>query len=135
MTFRRRMHWWVATAAVLLLAVAACSSSASSAVSASTGSSTGTASKPITVTYWTSSSQAEINWIDSHFNSSHSTIKVQGQYIASADDTPAKEISALKSNTEPNVVIGQDPSELPLLEESGKIVDLSSALSAQDSTL
>jgi multiple sugar transport system substrate-binding protein len=125
MTLRR----WAVPAAVLLLAVAGCSSSASPS------STTGTAAKPITITYWTSSSQAELNWIDSHFNSSHSTIKVAGQYIASADDTPAKEISALKTNTEPNVVIGQDPSELPLLEESGKIVDLSSALSAEDSTL
>ena len=130
MTFRR----WAAAAGVLTLAMTAtaCSSSGSSAPGKSAA---GTTTKPITITYWSSSSQAEINWIDSHFNSSHSTIKVQGQYIASADDTPAKEISALKTNTEPNVVIGQDPSELPLLEESGKIVNLASSLSAEDSTL
>jgi multiple sugar transport system substrate-binding protein len=130
MTFRR----WAAAAGVLTLAMTAtaCSSSGSSAPGKSAA---GTTTKPTTITYWSSSSQAEINWIDSHFNSSHSTIKVQGQYIASADDTPAKEISALKTNTEPNVVIGQDPSELPLLEESGKIVNLASSLSAEDSTL
>src|SRR6202453_3305514 len=124
MTFRR----WAAAAGVLTLAMTAtaCSSSGSSAPGKSAA---GTTTKPITITYWSSSSQAEINWIDSHFNSSHSTIKVQGQYIASADDTPAKEISALKTNTEPNVVIGQDPSELPLLEESGKDLYTSTARS------
>lgn len=69
-----------------------------------------------------SSSQAEISCLDSHFNATHSSVKVSGQYIASADDTTAKEVSAIKSNTEPNVVIGQDPSALPLLAESGKVV-------------
>ena len=115
----------------LTLAAAACSSSSSSSGSSAAG----TSSKPVTITYWSSSSQAEINWIDSHFNSTHSTVKVQGQYIASADDTTAKEVTALKTGTEPNVIIGQDPSALPLLAESGKIVDLSSALSAQTNTL
>src|ERR1700733_8957859 len=119
--------------ASLTLTVAACSSSSSSPTSAS--STPGTAAKPVTITYWTSSTQAGINWIDSHFNATHSTIKVQGQYITSADDTTAKEISALKTNTEPNVIIGQDPSALPLLAESGKIVDLSSALSAETNAL
>jgi multiple sugar transport system substrate-binding protein len=125
-------------ASTLTLAAAACSSSSSSSPSASAAGSQGTvgsAAKPVTITYWTSSSQAEINWIDSHFNSTHSTIKVQGQFIASADDTTAKEVSALQSNTEPNVIIGQDPSALPLLAESGKIVDLSSALAAETNAL
>src|SRR6202034_1605843 len=115
----------------LTLAAAACSSSSSSSGSSAAG----TSSQPVTITYWSSSSQAEINWIDSHFNSTHSTVKVQGQYIASADDTTAKEVTALKTGTEPNVIIGQEPSALPLLAESGKIVDLSSALSAQTNTL
>ncbi|HEY1624530.1 MAG TPA: ABC transporter substrate-binding protein [Streptosporangiaceae bacterium] len=120
----------------LTLGAAACSSSSSSSAGSSAGASAGgTSSKPATITYWTSSSQAEINWIDSHFNASHSTIKVHGQFIASADDTTAKEISALQSNTEPNVIIGQDPSALPLLAESGKIVDLTSALSAETGAL
>ena len=114
---------------VLLLALAAtaCSSSASSSGSAP--------GKPVTITYWTSTTQAEINYLDSHFNATHSTIKVQGQYIASADDTTAKEVAALKSGTEPNVVIGQDPSALPLLADSGKIVDLSQPLAAETNAL
>jgi ABC-type glycerol-3-phosphate transport system substrate-binding protein len=120
----------VAAAGLLLAAgLAACSSS-------SPGSSPASSSgKPVTLTYWTSSSQAEINWLDSHFNSAHSTIKVQGQYIASADETTAKEVAALKTGTEPNVIIGQDPSALPLLAESGKVVNLGGALSAETASL
>ena len=64
----------------------------------------------------------------SHFNQTHKDIKVKGQYIASSDNLTAKEVSALKSNTAPNVVIGQDPSSLPLLAQSGKVVDLSDSL-------
>jgi multiple sugar transport system substrate-binding protein len=117
----------IAGASLLALAMAACSSSSSS--------SPATSGKPQTITYWSSSSQAEINYLDSHFNATHSTVKVQGQYIASADDTTAKEVAALKSGTEPNVVIGQDPSALPLLAESGKVVDLSKPLAAETNAL
>jgi multiple sugar transport system substrate-binding protein len=58
-----------------------------------------------------------------------------GQYIASADESTAKEVAAIKTGTEPNVVIGQDPSALPLLAESGKVVDLTSALKTQTADL
>jgi multiple sugar transport system substrate-binding protein len=130
------MRRQVAIIGTILLALTAAACSSSSSGSSSSGTSgAGTASKPVTITYWTSSTQAEINWIDSHFNATHSTIKVQGQYIASADDTTAKEVSALKTNTEPNVIIGQDPSALPLLAESGKIINLSSALTAETDAL
>ena len=114
-------------AALLALTAAACSSSSSS--------SGATSGKPVTITFWSSSTQAEINWLDSHFNATHKNIKVQGQYIASADETTSKEVSAIKSGTEPNVVIGQDPSALPLLAESGKVVDLSKSLTSQTATL
>lgn len=114
----RILQWqaMIGGAALLALAATACSSSGSPA------------GKTVTITYWTSSSQAEINYLDSHFNATHSSIKVSGQYIASADDTTAKEVSAIKTGTEPNVVIGQDPSALPLLAESGKVVNLSQPL-------
>ena len=79
----RRIWWTIAGAALLATVVAACGSSSGSSAG-------GTAGKPVTITYWSSSSQAEINWLDSHFNASHTTVKVQGQYIASADDTTAK---------------------------------------------
>jgi multiple sugar transport system substrate-binding protein len=122
-----RRQLTIAGMALLALTAAACSSSSSS--------SGATSGKPVNITYWSSSSQAEINWLDSHFNATHKNIKVQGQYIASADETTSKEVSAIKSGTEPNVVIGQDPSALPLLAESGKVVDLSKALAAETATL
>jgi len=122
----RRRGWRViAGLSVLALAATACSS----------GSSGSPKSGTVTITYWSSSTQAEINWLDSHFNATHHGVKVQGQYIASADDTTAKEVSALKSGTEPNVVIGQDPSTLPLLAESGKVVNLKTPLAAETAGL
>ncbi len=106
---------------------AACSSSGGSGSSSPAG--------PATVTYWTSGTQAEIKYIDTQFDKAHPGIKAVGQYIASADETTAKEIAAIKSGTEPNVVIGQDPSALPLLAESGKVVDLTAALKTQTAQL
>src|ERR1700677_3179709 len=99
------------------------------------GSSGSTSKGPHAITFWLSGTQAEINYLVSHFNATHHGIKVQGQYIASADDTTAKEVAAIKSGTEPNVVIGQDPSALPLLAESGKVVDLSASLKTQTADL
>jgi multiple sugar transport system substrate-binding protein len=113
------------TMAVLTMGVAACSSSGSS----------GTSGKPVKITYWSSGTQAEINYLDSHFNATHSKVKVSGQYLASADDTTAKEVSAIKTGTEPNVVIGQDPSALPLLAESGKVVNLRQPLASETAGL
>ena len=113
------------TCALTAAVAAACSSSSGSPSS----------SGPATVTYWTQDTPAQISYIDTNFDKTHKGIKAVGQYIASADETTAKEVSALSSGTEPNVVIGQDPSALPLLAESGKVVDLSSALKAQTDDL
>jgi multiple sugar transport system substrate-binding protein len=113
----------VALAAGLVIVAAGCGSSPSS--------SSGT----INITYWTQYTNSQINYIDHLFNTTHKGIKVQGDYIASADETTAKEVAALKSNTEPNVVIGQDPSALPLLAESGKVVSLNKALSTDTKDL
>jgi len=110
------------------VAAAACSSSGSSTSSS-------TSSSPVTVTYWTSGTPAETSYIDTQFDKSHPGIKAVGQYIASADESTAKEIAAIQSGTEPNVVLGQDPSALPLLAESGKVVDLSAALATQTAEL
>jgi multiple sugar transport system substrate-binding protein len=60
---------------------------------------------------------------------------VHGQYIASSDNITTKAVSALKSGTEPNVLLGGDPEQLPFLAESGKVVDLTSALKAETSQL
>jgi multiple sugar transport system substrate-binding protein len=120
----------VGAIAALAAAAAGCGSSAPPASGGSGGS-----GKTVNITFWSSSTQSEIKWLDSHFNATHHGIHVQGQYVASADDTTAKEVAAIKSNTEPNVVIGQDPSALPLLAESGKIVDLRRPLAAETATL
>lgn len=106
-------------------ASSAASSSVSSAVSSAT---TAAPANTVNITYWSSQSQDVINYLDSHFNASQTAVKVSGQYIASADNTSAKVVAALKSDTEPNVLLGQDPAQLPLFAESGKILDLSSAL-------
>ena len=116
----------------------ACALAAATAAACSSSSTSGSGSPssgPATVTYWTSSTQAEINYIDTQFDKAHPGIKAVGQYIASADETTAKEIAAIKSGTEPNVVIGQDPSALPLLAQSGKVVDLTAALKTQTAEL
>lgn len=113
-------------AGALLLAamtVAACGSSGSSG------------SGPVTVTFWTSGIPATTNYITTQFNKTHPGIKVQGQYVASADESTAKEVAALKTGTEPDVILGQNPSALPFLAESGKVVDLSSALASETGSL
>ncbi|HEY3878520.1 MAG TPA: ABC transporter substrate-binding protein [Trebonia sp.] len=120
----------IAGACALAAAAAACSSSSSSS-----GSAAASSGSPATVTYWTEGTQAEISYIDTQFDKSHPGIKAVGQYISSADESTAKEVAAIKSGTEPNVVIGQDPSALPLLAESGKVVDLTSALKTQTAEL
>jgi multiple sugar transport system substrate-binding protein len=125
---RSRMRTAAATGTVLLaLAAAACSSS-------SAGGSSGSG-QPVSISYWSSSSQAEISWLDSHFNASHKGITVHGQYIASSDNLTTKVVSALKTGTEPDVLLGGDPEQLPFLAESGKVVDLSSALKTETSQL
>jgi multiple sugar transport system substrate-binding protein len=113
-TWRRRFAG--VAAALLAMPLAGCTSNGGSGV--------------MTITYWSSSLQSEISWLDSHFNATHRHVHIHGEYISSADDLTAKEISALKTNTYPNVVIGQDPSTLPLLDESEKVVDLRKPLKA-----
>jgi ABC-type glycerol-3-phosphate transport system substrate-binding protein len=104
---RSRMRAQAATGIVVLaLAAAACSSSGSTGSSASSG-------QPVSLTYWSSSSQAEINWLDTHFNATHKGITVHGQYIASSDNLTTKVVSALKTGTEPNVLLGATPSSCP----------------------
>src|ERR1700761_6539255 len=127
----RRVLRQAGTAGVCALAAAG----AAAGLSASSSAASGSSSSPVTVTYWSSGTQAEINYIDTQFDKAHPGIKAVGQYIASADQSTAKEIAAIKSGTEPNVVIGQDPSALPLLAESGKVVDLGAALKTQTAEL
>jgi multiple sugar transport system substrate-binding protein len=116
--------------AVTLVAVAAVGLTACGS-SGSSKSSSGVQS----ITFWSSGQQKVITYLQNSFNATHKNIKVKGQYIASSDDLTAKEVSAIKSNSEPNVVIGQDPSSLPLLAQSGKVVDLKKDLKADTDAL
>ncbi len=109
----------VAASAALVVSASACGSSSGSSSSSS---------GPTTISFWSAGSKTVIDYLVSHFNQTHKDVKVKGQYIASSDNLTAKEVSALKSDTAPNVVIGQDPSSLPLLAQSGKVVDLSDSL-------
>jgi ABC-type glycerol-3-phosphate transport system substrate-binding protein len=89
------VHKWLMTAGVLAL-VAGCGSSSPSA----------TSGQAVNITYWTSSSTpGEINWLDSHFNATHKGITVSGQYIASSDDLTTKAVAALKTSTEPKLMM------------------------------
>lgn len=115
----------VAVLTGLALLATGCSSSKSS----------GGDSKGASITYWTTYTQDRINYLDSHFNASHPGMHVKGQYLASADNTTAKIVSALKTGTEPNVVLGEDPADLPLLAESGKVLDLKDDLAAETNAL
>jgi multiple sugar transport system substrate-binding protein len=116
-----------ATIGVFLLAVTATACSSASGSPTSSG--------PITVTYWSTGTQSEIDYLDSHFNATHSGIKVQGQYLSTSDESTAKEVAALKTGTEPNVILGEDPASVPLLAESGKVVDLNGPLAAETNAL
>jgi ABC-type glycerol-3-phosphate transport system substrate-binding protein len=119
----------LAAGGTLALAIAA-------AACGNAGSSGSSGPGPVSITYWTTSSTpGETQWIDSHFNAAHKNIQVQGQYLSTSDQSTAKEVAAIKSGTEPNVIIGQDPSALPLLAESGKVVDLTSALKTETASL
>ncbi|MEO7126120.1 MAG: ABC transporter substrate-binding protein [Nakamurella sp.] len=146
----KRTVWGAVGISLVAVLVAACGSSgneaassdqsapggsSSSAASESTPSSSESSGGTVEITYWSSSSQAEIDYLDSHFNDSHPGIKVTGQYVASADNTTAKVVAALKSNTEPNVLLGQDPSNLPLYAQSGKALDLTEALKTETDAL
>src|SRR3984885_15461317 len=92
-TLSRRAFHRVGAAGACAVAVAAAAACSSSSTSGSASSSSG----PATVTYWTSSTQAEINYIDTQFDKAHPGIKAVGQYVASADQTTAKEVAAIKA--------------------------------------
>ncbi|MGH9106951.1 MAG: extracellular solute-binding protein [Acidimicrobiales bacterium] len=89
------------------------------------------ASAPVSFTYWTSGfSPAEIATVDKDFNASHPQYKVTGSYIAKSDEFLPKVISALKTGTQPTVVMDQQPYDLPLYQESGKLMPLTGKLAA-----
>jgi multiple sugar transport system substrate-binding protein len=113
----------VTAALALTTGVAACSGSSGGAA---------LSSKPAkTFTYWTSGwTPQQITTIDTAFEKAYPGIKAQGQYIASSDQYLPKVIAAIKSNTQPTVLLDQNPSDLPLLAESGKLIPLTGKLTS-----
>ncbi|MHB8293156.1 MAG: ABC transporter substrate-binding protein [Acidimicrobiales bacterium] len=109
-----------------------------SLLAAACGSSAPTSAHPksTTFTYWTSGfSTSEISTVDAAFNKSHPGMHVTGQYIAKSDQFLPKVVAALKTGTEPTIVLDQNASDLPLYAQSGKLVPLNGKLSALTAAL
>jgi ABC-type glycerol-3-phosphate transport system substrate-binding protein len=94
------------------------------------------ASTPVSFTYWTSGFKtSEIQAIDNAFDKAYPGYKALGQYISTSDEYLPKVISALKTGTYPTVLTDQNPSDLPLYEQSGKLVPLTGKLTAATNSL
>ena len=117
---RRRITF--GAAAVALLTAAPAIGMAATASSAS-------ASSPTSFTYWTSGwKPSEIATIDSAFDKAYPAYRPQGQYISTSDTYFPKVIAALKTNTQPTVYTDQQPYDLPIVQESGKLIPLTGKL-------
>jgi multiple sugar transport system substrate-binding protein len=91
----------------------------------------GASSSTVTFTYWTSFFKSSwIAAIDKAFDASHPGYKAQGQYISTSDEFLPKVITALKTGTQPTVLTDGQASDLPEIEQSGKLIPLGGQLSA-----
>lgn len=94
------------------------------------------ASSRVSFTYWTSGlSPTEITTIDNAFNAANPGYKVTGDFIAKSDEFLPKVTAALKTGTQPTVVMDQQPYDLPFYQESGKLVPLNGKLTALTNAL
>ncbi len=117
-----------AAALSVLLAAAGCSGSS--------GDKTDGKAAGGSFTYWTSNWQPDqIAEIDAAFAKAHPGMQAKGQFIASSDQYLPHVISALKSNTQPTVLIDQNPSDLPELAQSGKLINLDGKMTAETNGL
>jgi multiple sugar transport system substrate-binding protein len=115
------------------LAAAALSAVVVGSVGAVAVSSAGAAS-PVSFTYWTSGwGTSEIAAIDKAFDAANPGYVANGQFIAKSDEFLPKVTAALKTNTQPTVVIDQQPYDLPFYQESGKLVPLTGQVPATNS--
>jgi multiple sugar transport system substrate-binding protein len=111
------------------MAVAA--SAATLAAALASAAAPATAASTTTFTYWTSGfGTQEINTLDAAFHKAYPQYQAQGQYITKSDEYLPKVIAALKSGTYPTVLTDQNPSDLPLIASSGKLVALNGRLTA-----
>ena len=111
---------------------------AAAGTAAGLGASAGTAAAaaPVAFTYWTSGYKpAEITAIDNAFHAAYPQYVAHGQYISTSDEYLPKVIAALKTGTQPTVLTDQSPSDLPLIEQSGKLIPLNGKLTAATNSL
>ena len=125
---QRRSHKKLAT--TLMSAVAVGSVAGIGAVSAPAS-----ASSTMSFTYWTSAWTTQIATIDKAFDAANPGYTANGQYIAQSDVYLPKVIAALKTGTQPTVLVDQNPSDLPLLEQSGKLLPLNGDMTALTNAL
>jgi ABC-type glycerol-3-phosphate transport system substrate-binding protein len=124
-TARRRVgrRAGAAVLSVLLAAAAGCGGGAGGS---------GGSSAAGTFTYWTSDWQpGQIAEVDAAFAKSHPGLHAKGQFIASSDQYLPKVITALKSGTQPTVLLDQNPSDLPEIAQSGKLINLDGKLTTE----
>ena len=113
---RRRITFGAAAVALLTAAPAIGIAATASAASASITTS---------FTYWTSGwKPSEIATLDSAFDKAYPQYQAKGQYISTSDTYFPKVIAALKTNTQPTVYTDQQPYDLPIVQESGKLIPL-----------
>jgi ABC-type glycerol-3-phosphate transport system substrate-binding protein len=116
--------------------LSAAASAATLAVALAGVSSPAAAASVTTFTYWTSGfSTQEISTLDTAFHQAYPQYAAQGQYITKSDEYLPKVIAALKSGTYPTVMTDQNPSDLPLIETSGKLIPLNGKLTALTNAL
>jgi ABC-type glycerol-3-phosphate transport system substrate-binding protein len=119
-----------------LTATALSALAAGSVIGIGMATTTASAASPVSFTYWTSAwGASEIATLDSQFDAANPGYKANGEYIAQSDEYLPKVIAAIKSGTYPTVLVDQNPSDLPLLEQSGKLLPLNSDLTSLTNAL
>ncbi len=119
---QKRRRITIEAAAMALLA-------AGPAIGIGATTSSASASSPTSFTYWTSGFKpAEIATIDSAFDKAYPQYQAKGQYISTSDTYFPKVIAALKTNTQPTVYTDQQPYDLPIVQQSGKLIPLTGKL-------
>jgi multiple sugar transport system substrate-binding protein len=98
---------------------------AAPAIGAVAAASPANAASPVSFTWWTSGyTPAQIATLDTAFHKAYPQYTATGEYIAKSDVYFPKVIAALKTNTQPTVYTDQQPYDLPIVQESGKLIPL-----------
>lgn len=106
----------------------------SSATGNGSGNNTSSGGSVTNITIWeTELDQTLGQKLASAFNSSHPNIHVTMQYISQPDTFLQKLTAAISTDSEPDMVVGGDPSWGPQLLQTGKLVDLKGKVDSVDS--